>query len=169
MDNDNVAVEFIEPKNELIIKTGIGGLKQTTLDAIQARIETMKLDIEPFLKSKFATLKASLYSEDFMSESNEDVLYDFLSDLVAFNVHIKLIKNNGLSHISNSLLTFTEKLDQMNVDSFHVMKAHVNAIEIVLKTSLTGMNQDVINAFIKELNNACDRYNAKYNGGLRTR
>ena len=57
MDNNDVAAEFIKPKNELILKTGTGGLNQSTLDALQSRIETMALNIEPFLDEKFQFMK----------------------------------------------------------------------------------------------------------------
>lgn len=155
--------EFIEPQNELIKKTGTGGLSPHVLEAAQNKADSLTLNIEPFVQEKLEAMKQKVYDDTFLANSNAASIDDFLSDLVAFNVHIKLLKKNGLTRISSSLLTFIERLSSINMDGYHVIKAHVNALDIINKKSIDDSNKDILNALISELNDACDRYNAKYN------
>ena len=162
MNNKSVAVEYIQPKNELILKTGIGGLDKARLDAIQSRINTMSLNIEPFLHEKFESLKNIINQENFIAGTDKFLTHDYLSDLVAFNVHVKLTQKKSIIEISSSLLRFSERLNVMNADAYNVIKAHIGALDIIFKKSLNDTNTDIMTALIKELNEACDRYYTKY-------
>lgn len=167
MDNDRTEAEFFEPQNELIKKTGTGGLSEATLKAIQSKVDSIRIDVEPFLVENLETIKSIIHSDTFLKGANSDLMHEYLSALVAFNVHIKMTDKKGLSHISNSLLRFSERLQSISIDSHHVIKAHVNAMDVILKKSIDDSNQTVMSAFIKELNNACDRYETKYKANIR--
>jgi len=163
LDNNDVAAEFIKPKNELILKTGTGGLNQSTLDALQSRIETMALNIEPFLDEKFQFMKNIIKEEGFITGNDKDLINDFLGDLVAYAVHVKMTKNDPVIQVSGSLLRFAERLNTMNNDAYNVIKAHINTLDIIYKKSLNDTaHKDVLNSLIKELGEACDRYNTKH-------
>lgn len=162
----NTEVEFIEPRNELIIKTGTGGLSQFKLDTIQATVDAMPLEIEPFLRDKINAMKNHLDNEDYEGSMEDPFMYDFLSDLVAFNVHAKLTKGQGLSYIADSLLKFCEHTSTINKDAYQVIKAYVTSLDIIMSKSITDAHKDILNSFIKELDEARNRYTSKYSGEL---
>lgn len=162
MNNKNIAVEYIKPKNELILKTGMGGLDKARLDAVQSRVNSMSLNIDFFLDEKFASLKKIITQEAFVSGDDKFLTHDYLSDLVAFNVHAKLTKRKSVTDISSSLLKFSERLNTMNPDAYNVIRAHVNTLDVIFKKSLDDSHKDIMATLIKELNDACDRYYTKY-------
>ena len=159
---NEAAAEYFEPENTLIKKTGTGGLPSETLNAIQGRIEAMTVEVTPFLKDKIQSIKDQIYSDSFIEQTTLETTSGFLPDLVAFTVNAKLTKNNGLIHISSQVLKFVERAENMNMDFYHVVKAHINALDIILKKDLNAANHPIIQALITELDDACERYNQKY-------
>lgn len=154
--------EYFTPENTLIKKVGTGGLPESTLNAIQARVESMSIDSRPFLKEKIKILKQCVYSDDFLGSDVKDPTSDFLSNLVAFSTNVRFTQNNGLVHISNQILKFVERANSINMDVYHVIKAHINALDIILKKEIDASNHPIIKALIDELDDACERYNQKY-------
>ena len=83
----------------------------------------------------------------------------------------KLYEHFGLTYINLSNLIKASGLINISYLEFNYSQSYEKSgIRSGLKVLFSDMEQIIEdNVFIKELNNACDRYNAKYNGGLRTR
>ena len=156
-------VEYIMPQNQLIKKTGTGALAQSILDNAQNTADSLDLDVMPYAISKIKILKTQISSDEFMSAQNDNMIDNFLYDLVPLDVNVKLAKNEGLSFVSSSLLKFVENLLFINFDAYSVIRAHVNALDIVTAKNInTSLSNPAMNALITELQDACNRYNTKY-------
>jgi len=107
-------------------------------------------------------MKEQLNSDEFLAAQNDNIIEDFLFNLVPFDVNAKLSKNKALSLISDNLLKFIEGLPSINVDSHHVIRAHINALSILTAKNIDDATDPVIKKLVAELKEACERYHTKY-------
>ncbi len=154
--------EFYHPENILQGKTGTGGLPDHVIISAQNIADSVEFDFHPFALSKIVLMKQKIKSDNFLSYGNDNVVDDFLYDLVPFDVNAKLSKNKALSLISDHLLKFVETLEHVTVDSQHVIKAHVTAMDIITKNKLTEKENDVIKTLLSELTQLCQRFYKKH-------
>lgn len=151
------------PQNELIKKTGTGGLPQSVLLKAQETADNIDLDVMPFAIDKINILKNKIQSDDFMGAQNDNMIDDFLHDLVPLDVTIKLAKNPGLASLSSSLLKFAESLTHVNIDAYNVIRAHIIALDVVISKNInSSLNNPAIKALTAELQDASSRYSTKY-------
>jgi hypothetical protein len=154
--------EYFTPENLLMKKTGIGGLSEAILNQAQSNADNLELDVMPYAIEKIKILKKHIGEESFKSAQNDNDINHILHDLVPLDVNIKLTKNNTLSTITNSFLKFTENLKTINNDALNVIRAHVNALDVVVEKNITEENDPSLNAIKKELQAAINRYYAKH-------
>ena len=154
--------EFFTPENLLQKKTGIGGLPEAIIKKAQDMGDSVQFDFKPYAVTKITFMKEQLNSDTFITAQNDNSIDDFLFHLVPFDVNAKLSKNRPLSMISDHLLKFVEALNLFNIDSHHVIKAHVNAMDIVTTKELYNENDPILETLMKELKAVCDRYHAKH-------
>jgi hypothetical protein len=154
--------EFYRPENTLQNKTGVGGLDPIVIERAQSMGNAIEFDFKPFAMEKIKGMKEQLNSDSFSSANNDNAIDDFLFYLVPFDVNAKLSKNQPLSMISGHLLKFVETLRNFNVDSHHVIKAHVNALDVATTNNLGNPNDPVLNTLMKELKAVCERYHGKH-------
>ena len=155
-------VSFFTPENELQKKTGIGGLPESVIGSAQALGERIEFNFTPYANNKITIMKEQLNSDEFLAAQNDNIIEDFLFNLVPFDVNAKLSKNKALSLISDNLLKFIEGLPNINVDSHHVIRAHINALSILTAKNIDDASDPVIKKLVAELKEACERYHIKY-------
>jgi len=154
--------EFYTPENLLQEKTGVGGLPPIMLENAQSSADGVVFDYQPFASEKIKSMKDQLNDESFINAQNDNSIDDFLFNLVPFDVTTKLSKNQALSSVSNHLLKFVESLKTFNIDSHHVIKAHINAMEIMAKQKITNPDDKITQVIVKELTDVCQRYYTKH-------
>ena len=155
-------VSFYKPKNLLKEKTGIGGLPDNIIISAQRMADAVQFDFQPFAVQKIDLMKNQIKNETLLSAGNDNSVDDFLFDLIPFDVNAKLSKHRSLPLISDHLLKFVETLNHVNVDSHHVIKAHVSAMDIVTKNDPQKNNNEIIKHLLRELSDLCNRYYTKY-------
>lgn len=155
-------IEYIKPLNRIQQKTGIGGLSPDIIARAQEIADNTVFDYMPFAKHKINIMKEQMKSDDFLSANNDNSIDDFLFNLVPLDVNMKLCKNEPLAMITSHLIKFVEKLPAFNIDAFQVIRAHVSALDITFQKSIIDPENHVFQVLIKELNNACTRYDEKY-------
>jgi hypothetical protein len=159
---DNKDVSFHTPENPLQKKTGTGGLPDSFIVSAQSMGDCVEFDFPPFATKKIVIMKAQLNYDEFLAAQNDNTIEAFLFNLVPFDVNAKLAKNMALSLISDNLLKFIEGLPSINVDSHHVIRAHVNALSVLTARNIDDANNPVIKKLVSELKEACERYHTKY-------
>ncbi len=162
MTMNKAKAEFYKPENTLQNKTGVGGLDSLVIERAQSLGNAVKFDFKPFAMEKIKGMKEQINSENFLSAGNDSAIDDFLFHLVPFGVNAKLSNNQPLSMISDHLLKFVESLRNFNVDSHHVIKAHVNALDVATTKNLGNPNDPVLNTLMDELRAVCERYHGKH-------
>jgi hypothetical protein len=154
--------EYYTPDNLLQKKTGVGGLPKTVIDKAQAMADAITIDFRPFASNKILTMKQQLNSDDFISAQNDNSIDDFLFHLIPFDINAKLTKNLALAGVSDHLLKFVEGLSNFNIDSHHVIKAHVSAMDILTKKNISDPKDGVVTMLMTELADVCRRYYLKH-------
>ena len=158
----NKNIEYIKPENKLQKKTGIGGLSPEVVMSAQRIADAIEFDYTPFASKKIILMKDQLKSEEFFAAQNDNTIDDFLFHLVPLDVNMKLCENKPLALITTHLLRFVEKLPIVNIDAFHVMRAHVGAMDVTFKKKIGDPQDHIFQVLMKELKKACDRYDEKY-------
>lgn len=156
------SVEFVKPENSLQKKTGLGGLPVSVIEAAQAMADAIQMDFRPYASNQILTMKTQLDSDSFIKANNDNSIDHFLHNLVPFDVSAKIAKNKAISIISDNLLRFIEGLPNLNIDNHHVIRAHINAMDILTKKDISDETSPVIKTLIAELRDACGRYHTKY-------
>ena len=155
-------VDYITPENILLKKAGTGGLSEEIIARAQAMADAITIDVKPFAVNKIDTMKSQLETQDFITAQNDNWIEDFLYDLMPLDVTLKLSENKAISEVSSHLLKFTERLKSLNVDAQHVIRAHINTLDILIKKNVENINDIIFKKLMDELQDACNRYNAKY-------
>lgn len=156
------AIEYIRPENLLQRKTGIGGLSDMIIQNAQTTANSLVIDSSHYAFSKIKIMKLQLDSDNFIKANDDNAIDGFLHNLVPFDVSAKIVKNKALSTISNNLLKFIEGLPNLNIDNHHVIRAHINALDILTQKNISDDNHPVIKTLISELREVCSRYHTKY-------
>lgn len=156
------SAEFFKPENFLQKKAGVGGLSQAMIESAQSNADAIEFSFEPYASNKIAVMKSQLDSEGFLQTNNDKSLETFLHDLVPFDISAKIAKNSAISTISDNLLKFIEALPKVNIDSHHVIRAHINAMDILTKKKINDISNPSIKNLINELKESCNRYHAKH-------
>jgi hypothetical protein len=157
MDDD-----FIKKTGKLSVKVGDGGLDQSILDKADAVASSIIVDYKENIKNQIVALKSHVADEKLVSQQNSAVLEIFIFDLLPLKVDSHQYSNEPLNMLAARLLTFVESLTQINMDSYHIIRAHVNAIDLVFQRHINDASHKFAVAVLKELDDALARYNNKH-------
>lgn len=155
-------VRFIKPPNVLKQKVGTGGITQERLEKSQKLIDTVKIDFAPyaqtFLKQMAAEAKKAHKSNDNFQETKDKLI----GPVMQLKANGGMFRYQLVSDVADIALQFLEDVEEINDDALAVIKAHENAIKIIVSNKLTGDGGKEGYALVKELHNASKRYFAKY-------
>ena len=152
---------FIKPPNIFKSKVGAGGISELLLEKSQEAIDNVEIDFTP-------------YAQEFLKQITEAValaraqknLKDAKEKLIRPVMQLKanggMFRYHLLSDIANIALQFLESIDDMNEDAYDVIKAHEDALKVIVASKLAGNGGAKGGALIKELEKACQRYHKKY-------
>jgi hypothetical protein len=155
-------VEFITPTPPLKAKIGDGGLDKAVLDKANKALSSVNIDIEKNINECLKKLKIHITNETLIKQPSAETLENFIFDLLPLKVDSHMSKNKNLSIIATTLLTFVESLPTMNVDAYHIIRAHVNAMDLIVSRNITDTNHNFSHAILSELDDALTRFNKKH-------
>ncbi len=156
---------FINPPNTLKIKVGDGGIPAYVIKRCQDFIENNSVDFIPY---GFRNLEQLRLLKDKITDKS---ISPFDARIKLTNVVMQL-KSNGsmfqyqlISMVSDVMLDFLEKSQEINDDFIDILNIYVKILEIVFNKRLTGNGGNEGYALTQELHNACQRYLVKYAPG----
>jgi hypothetical protein len=155
-------VEFIIPTPPLKAKTGVGGLDNIVLDKANEAISSLAIDVELNIKEHLEKLKNHIDNETLINQPSAETLEDFIFDLLPLKIDSHMSTNETLNVIATKLLTFVESLPTMNVDAYHIIRVHVNAMNVLVNSDITDSNHKFSRAILSELDDAQTRFDKKY-------
>ncbi len=161
-------IELFTPTPQLKAKTGQGGIDDALLNKANEAISSLSNDIEASIKEHVEKLQTHINNETLINKPSEETMEDFVFDLLPLKVDSHLSQNKNLATIAEKLLNFVEKLQTMNVDAYHIIRAHVNALNLVIQSDITDSNHKFSRAILTELDDACSRFNKKHMPNMTT-
>ncbi len=155
---------FIKPPNKLKAKVGGGGFDEKLVVKSQEHIDKPKMDFLPYAQ-KFLQDFSALVEEASKSEENFRTLREKLVRPV-----MQLKANGGMfqypliTEVADIALQFLEdiNLDNINSETFEILRAHENALKMIVSRNLKGDDRPEGAILLKELNRASERYFSKY-------
>ena len=155
-------VEFITPAPPLKAKTGSGGLDSSILQQAEDIATFSEESIDTAIHDGLHKLKTLLNSKQLIEDPQEKTKNDFLHHLLPIKVDSTLYPNIPLRILTTQLLDFTDSIDTMNVDAYHIIRSHVNAMAIIFERKISDENHKFANALLSELEDSRVRFNKKY-------
>lgn len=153
--------KFTKPPNIFKKKVGSGGINEVLLVKSQEAIDKSAFDFTPyarqFLEQIAAAVKAAKSKDDV-----KDAKEKLIAPIMQLKANGGMFRYQLLSDIANIALQFLESVEEINGDTFDVIKAHENTLKIIITNKLLGRGGREGTALITELENACQRYFTKY-------
>lgn len=153
---------FIDPPNILRQKVGYGGVVPDVIEKAQAYIQSNKTDFRPIavdILERFETLVERAAREKAYDKS---MINEITGPIMELKANGRMFRFSLLSEVAEILLNFLENIPHLDDDTFEVMAAHKNTIEVILKNNLSGDGGKEGLALSKELYAACTRYYRKH-------
>ncbi len=156
-------VKFINPPNQLKMKVGGGGIPQERLERAQIVMDDFDMDFRPIARKLAANLSKA--TEDAIKKIDQKQTFE--KDEMVFPI-MQLKANGGmfkyrlLTDVADICLQFMETVNDYNEEAIDIIKAHENAIQIIIKSDLKGDGGKAGYTLVQELHQACTRYFKKY-------
>ena len=162
---DSKKPKFIKPPNYLKQKVGAGGINETLLEKGQEAIAANEFDFAPYAQT-FLTELARFRTEAQQTIGDDRAFEDVKERMILPVMQLKaaggMFRYQLVSDVADIALQFLEAVDNANEDTFDVIKAHENTLNVIISKKLQGDGGKAGYALIKELDGACQRYFNKH-------
>ena len=156
-------VKYINPPNHLKMKVGGGGIPEDRIDRAQKMIETFQADFRPeanaFLIQLSNATNAALKNIGTNKKPDND---NMIIPIMQLKANGGMFQYQLLTDVADICLQFMEAIDEYNEEAIDIIKAHENAINIIIKNDLKGDGGQEGYVLVQELHQACNRYFKKY-------
>lgn len=165
MDQFNDEAEFITPPNILKQKMGSGGIPEDILRKSQEFIDNNHIDYEPHAQDYLDTIDGilQLTKKTRSPDSRIEYMEEISSNIMQLKSSGSMFGYASVTRIADTVLNFLEINEHINTDLYKIIEAHNAAILIILSKKLRGSESKEISSITKELYDAINRYNKKYN------
>jgi hypothetical protein len=165
MASDNKKHEtpkYYHPPNVLRQKVGIGGMPEELIARAEQFIQDNQFNFKPTaieIMKRFNAVLAKAKDADVKDKKLIDRIGEPIMELKANG---DMFSFSLLTEVSEILLNFLENIHTLDDDSFHVIEAHKNTIDVIIKNDLRGSGGAEGHALSRELYAACNRYYTKH-------
>ena len=144
-------------------KIGRGPLDPAVVQKAQRAIENNKVDFAPLglqflseLEDALGNVEKHLHADKF--ESQRQSLAGPVMELKAnaTTFHFNLVGN-----LANIMLSFLESIKKLDKDALSIVRAHHDTLKGIINNKMSGDGGKEGQIFIRELEDACDRYYKK--------
>lgn len=155
------SVRFINPPNILKQKVGTGGIDTKLLDQSQSLIDNAEIDFAPYAQQFLDDITKCIEESEHTGSFNS-VRDDITEAVMQLKGNGGMFRYQLLSDVADIALQFLETTDEFNPDSLKVLKAHENALQVIIKGQLKGTGGREGTALVQELHDMCQRYFKKH-------
>lgn len=164
-----VEIEYVKPRNILREKVGFGGIPKKLLIAAEKVLKEFEFDFQTFGNELLERFRCSI-EEAHDAYRNKEKEEEQIKHLLLFSLaNVMEIKANGgmfgapvMSQTADISLIFLEKIDQINEDTFELLKIHYRVLHLVHTKQIKDLKTPEASALITELRRASERYFSKY-------
>lgn len=153
---------FIKPPNKLKQKVGHGGIDEKLLEKGQKAIETADLDFLPYAQTYLKQLSESTQRARESNDNLKETKDKIIAPVMQLKANGGMFQYQLVSDVADIALQFLEAIEDINDDAFDVLRAHENTMNAIISNKLKGDGGREGYALVKELDQACKRYFAKY-------
>lgn len=155
--------KYYNPPNVLRQRVGTGGLPEERLTRAEQYIEDNQFDFKPVAVEIMERFKSAVSAAKKSGRYDKTAINEITKPIMELKANGDMFRYALLTEVAEILLNFLENIQQLNDDSFHVIDAHRNTLEVILKNDLRGSGGAEGHALSKELYAACRRYYTKHN------
>jgi len=159
MTPKNKKPKFITPPNHLKMKVGNGGIAEEKLQKAQELMENFQVNFKPDAQKLSSELGrqtktiTELIKKDKSFEKDKMVM-----PIMQLKANGGMFQYQLLTDVADICLQFMETVDEFNPEAMDIIKAHENAIQLIIKNELKGNGGAEGYALVQELHKACKRY-----------
>jgi len=154
---------FINPPNRLKMKVGGGGIPESRIQQAQQIIHNFEMDFRPEAKKLAATLDKATNDAVANIKQNQTINKEqMIHPIMQLKANGGMFKYRLLTDVADICLQFMEAVNDYNDEAIEIIKAHENAIQMIIQNDLKGDGGQEGYALVQELHKACARYFKKY-------
>ncbi|MCB9983307.1 MAG: hypothetical protein H6861_06505 [Rhodospirillales bacterium] len=156
-------VRFITPPNRLKMKAGGGGIPESRIQQAQQVINDFEMDFRPEAR-KLAEILDKATNDAIQSIKNKKAFNKdrMIHPIMQLKANGGMFKYRLLTDVADICLQFMEAVNHYNTEAIEIIKAHENAIHVIINNDLKGDGGQEGYILVQELHKACTRYFKKY-------
>ena len=155
--------KYHNPPNVLRQKCGIGGMPEELIQKAENFIQDNKFDFKPIAVDIMGRFKDVLAKAKKAGTKDKKLIDKVAEPIMELKANGDMFRFSLLTDVAEILLNFLENIHELDDDSFNVIEAHKNTLEVILKNDLRGSGGSEGHALSRELYAACKRYYMKHN------
>ena len=154
--------KYYHPPNVLRQRVGVGGLPEELLERAEQYIQDNDYDFKPLAVEIMGRFKDALAAAKKSERRDKPVINEITKPIMELKANGDMFRYALLTEVAEILMSFLENIQSLNDDSFHVIDAHKDTLEVIIKNDLRGSGGSEGHALSKELYAACKRYYSKH-------
>lgn len=156
--------KFHTPQNTLRLKAGYGGMDPKVMDRAEEFIRVNDYDFTTQAKEILDRLDKAVEGVKRDDHRSKEGINRMVAPIMELKANGAMFKFGLLTDVADIILDFLENTDYLNDDAFEIVDIHRRTFRIIIGSQLRGSGGKQGDVLIKELNDACARYQKKHNG-----
>lgn len=149
---------FIKASNVLKQKVGYGSIDEALLEKSQKVIDSNEIDFAPYAEQYLKELSAVIKDIKAGKFTADEIKNKLVRPVMQLKANGGMFQYRLVSDVADIAMQFIEAVEDINDDTFDVLKAHQNTLAVIVQNKLKGDGGREGYALVKELDQACKRY-----------
>lgn len=154
--------KFHTPQNTLRLKTGYGGMDPAVMERAENFIKDNDVDFTDIAKNILDRLDKAIDAMKHDDHRSKEGINRMVAPIMELKANGAMFKFSLLTDVADIALDFLENIDYLNDDAFEIVAIHRRTLRTIVTNQLRGTGGVQGTILVKELGDACRRYNKKY-------
>ena len=159
---DESGAKIITPKNILRERTGFGGIDKVIIDRAEEHIRNNDISFQWPASELLKQATTAIETAQSKAERDRSMIDMICKPVMQLKASGGMFKYPLLTRISNIVLNFLDDRNTLDEEAFGILGLYLNSIRSILDGAITGDGGNAASALIREMEDACQRYNRKY-------
>jgi len=158
---DESGAKIITLKNVLREKIGSGGLDKIIIERAEDHIRNNDISFQWPASELLKKTVTAIETAQSKAERNRPVIEIICKPVMQLKASGGMFGYPLLTRISNIVLNFLDDRETLDDEAFGILEVYIRMIRSVIEGQVTGDGGNAGSALIREMEDACARYNRK--------
>jgi len=154
----------ITPPNRLKRKVGSGGIPLVRIERAESLVEDSDIGFGEYVEEQILILDGHMNAFNGESALSDKGRLELTKPVMTLKAHGAMFGYKIISNVAHEILNLLETSNTLNVDLLEILGAFKTALRVIVKQEIKSTDSVAAEKILHEINHACTRYFAKYNG-----